>query len=111
MEQIETEMDSTLTIKKLERLKQRPQAPIGQAGKVHVHHGERPGGTFKLPSAKFDMIPSTSRAGSPTRMNGQCNAQGLTRSLQRSYSVKSMDSDTDRIVANLNLEEINNYNT
>ena len=42
----------------------------------------------------------------------QCNAQGSTKSLQRSYSVESMDSDTDCIVASLNLEGITyNYNT
>ena len=45
-------------------------------------------------------------------MYKQCNAQGLTKYLQRSYSIESMDSDTESIVANLNLEDItNNYNT
>ena len=45
-------------------------------------------------------------------MNKQCNAQGSTKSLQRSYSVESMDSDTDCIVASLDLEGItNNYKT
>ena len=45
-------------------------------------------------------------------MNGLYNAQGLTGFLQRTYSVESMDSDTDRRVANLNLEGItNNYKT
>ena len=42
----------------------------------------------------------------------QSNAQGSTKSLQRSYSIESMDSDTDRIVASLDLEGItNNYKT
>ena len=45
-------------------------------------------------------------------MNKQCNAQGSTKSLQRSYSIEGMDSDTDRIVINVNLEDIiNNHNT
>ena len=45
-------------------------------------------------------------------INKQCNAQESTKPLQRTYSIESMDSDTDRVVANLNLEEIlNNYNT
>ena len=45
-------------------------------------------------------------------MNKQCNAQGSTKYLQRSYRVESMDSDTGRIVANLDLKGItNNYNT
>ena len=39
-------------------------------------------------------------------MNKQCNALGLTKSLQRSYSIESMDSDTDCIVAKLNWEDI-----
>ena len=43
-------------------------------------------------------------------MNKQCNTQGSTKSLQRSYSTKSMDIDTDYIVTNFNLEDINNCN-
>ena len=43
----------------------------------------KPGDAFKLPSAKFDTDPS--RTKSPKRMNKQCNAHGLTRSLNRSY--------------------------
>ena len=31
---------------------------------------------------------------------------GSTKSLQKSYSIESMDSDTDHIVANLNLKGI-----
>ena len=55
---------------------------------------ERPGSTFKMPSR-----------------TKQCNAQGSIKPLQRTYSIESMDSDTDRIVASLNLEEIiNNLN-
>ena len=42
----------------------------------------------------------------------QCNAQRLTKPQQRTYSIESMDNDTDHIVASLNVEEtINNYNT
>ena len=40
------------------------------------------------------------------------NAQGSTKSLQRSYSIESMDSNTDCIVVNLDLGDIaNNYKT
>ena len=49
---------------------------------------------------------------SPMGMNKQWNAQGSTKSRQRSHCVKSMDSDTDHIVASLDVEGItNNYNT
>ena len=52
-----------------------------------------------------------SRTKSPIRIK-QCNAQGSTKPLQRTYITESMESDTDHIVASLNLEEIiNNYNT
>ena len=62
---------------------------------------ERPESTFKMPS----------RTKSPIRIK-QCNAQGSTKPLQRTYSIESTDSDMDCIVASLNLEEIiNNYNT
>ena len=85
------------------------------AGKIHMNtkvYNERPGSAFKMPSSKFDTVPSTSRTKSPIRMNKQCNAQGLTKSRQRSYSRKSMHSKTVWVVANLNLEDIiNNYNT
>ena len=37
-------------------------------------------------------------------MNKKSSAQGSTKSLLRSYSIESMDSDTDHIVASLNLE-------
>ena len=56
---------------------------------------ERPGSTFK--------IPSTTK--SPIRTK-QSNAQQPTKPLQRMYSIESMDSNTDRIVASLNLEKI-----
>ena len=63
---------------------------------------ERPGSTFKMPS----------RAKSPIRIE-QCNFQGSKKkTLQRSYSIESMYSNTDHVVASLTLEEIiNNYNT
>ena len=57
---------------------------------------ERPGSTFK--------IPSTTKSPIRTKQS--------TKPLQRTYSIESMDSDTDRIVVSLNLEElIKNYNT
>ena len=71
-------------------------------------NNERPGSTFKLPLAKFVTAPSTSRTKSPIRRNKQYNSQRLTKSLQRSYSIESMDCDTDHIIANLNLEDIIN---
>ena len=70
-------------------------------------NNERPKSTFKLPSAKSDTVPSTSRTKSPVRINKQYNAQGLTKSLQRSYCIESMGCDTDHTVANHNLEEMN----
>ena len=71
-EQMEIEMDSTPTIKKPRQLKPKAQAPIGQAGRVHMNtkvSSERPGGAFKLPPAKFDAVPSVSRRKSPMGMN------------------------------------------
>ena len=100
-------------MKKQRQLNQEAQAPIGQAGRVHTNTeviSEKPEGTFKLPSAKFDAVPSPSRTKSPIGIDKQSNALGSTKSLQRSYSIESMDSDTDRIVASLNLEgRTNNY--
>ena len=62
---------------------------------------ERLGSTFK--------IPSTTKL--PIRTK-QSNSQPPTKPLQRTYSIESMDSDTDHVVASLNLEEIiKNYNT
>ena len=63
------------------------------------------GRAFQPPSAKFDTGPS-SRTKSPIRMNKQCNAQRSTKPILRSCSIESMDSDSDCIVANLNLEGI-----
>ena len=103
------------TFKKPWELKQKAQAPIGLAGRVNTNtevFSERSEGTFKLPPAKFDTAPSSSRAKSPMKTDEQSNAQGTSRSLQRSYSIESIDSDTDRIVASLDLEAItNNYKT
>ena len=86
-----------------EQLKQKSQAPISQSVKIKMNtkvNKERPGSTFKMPS----------RTKSPIRTK-QCNAQGSTKPLQRTYSIE-MDSDTDCVVASLNLEEIiNTYNT
>ena len=64
-------------------------------------NNEKPGSAFKMPS----------RTKSPIRIK-QYNAQGPTKPQRRIYSIESMDSDTDRIVANLNLKEVlNNYTT
>ena len=112
---LKIEMDSTPTFKRPGELKQKAQASIGQAERVNMNtevFSERPGGTFKLPPAKFDAVPSSSRVKLPMGIDKQSNAQGTSESLQRSYSIESMDSNTDRIVASLNLEAItNNYKT
>ena len=110
------EMDSTPTIKKPEQLKQKVQPPP-QLARLEEYIqteviSERPGSTFKLPPAKFDTVPSPSRTKSPMEINKQSNAQGSTKSLQRSHSIESMDSDTDVTVASLDLESItNNHKT
>ena len=87
-----------------EQLKQKLQLPIIQTAKIQMNNKvnkERPGSTFK--------IPSTTKSPITTK---QSNAQQSTKPLQRTYSIESMDSDTDRLVASLNLEEIiKNYNT
>ena len=95
--------------KKPEPLKQKPQAPVDQTGKIHMNaivNNERLGSAFKLPSVKFDTVPSTSRTKSLIRIDKQFNAQRSTKSLHRSYSIESMDSDTDHVVANLDQEDI-----
>ena len=83
-------MHSTIRIKNLGLLKQNAKTSIGQDGRVHTNaevNNERPGGAFNLSAAKFDEIPTASRKKSLTEMNDeQCNAQGLTKSLQRSLS-------------------------
>ena len=59
---MEIEIDSTLTIKKPGQLKQKAQAPIGQAGRVHTNTeviSERPRGTFKLPPSQIQCNPFT----------------------------------------------------
>ena len=106
---LKIEMDSMPTIKKPGEHKQKAQAPIGQAGRVNTNtevFSERPGGTFKLPPAKFDAVPSPSRAKSPMGIDKQSIVQGTSKSLESSYSIESMDSDTDCIVASLNLDGI-----
>ena len=67
-----------MTPKKQEQLKQKPQGPISQTEKIRMNikvNNERPGSSFKLPSAKFHTVPSTSRTKSSIRVNKQCNAQ------------------------------------
>ena len=62
---------------------------------------ERPGSTFK--------IPSTTKSPITTK---PINSQQPTKPLQRTYSIESIDSDTNLLVASINLEEIiKNYNT
>ena len=46
-------------------------------------NNEKPGSAFEMPS----------RTKSPTKINKQCNAQGSTKPLQRTYGIESMDSD------------------
>ena len=102
---MEIEMDSMPTIKKPGQLKQKAQAPIGQAGRVHTNAkviSERPGDLSQILCSPFTIKNQV------TYGNKQSNAQGSTRS----YSIKSMDCNADRIVASLNLEGItNNYKT
>ena len=53
------EMDSMPTIKKPEQLKQKAQAPIGQARRVYTNTeviSERLGGTFKLLPVKVELL-------------------------------------------------------
>ena len=87
-----------------EQLKQKSKVPISQTVKIQMNtkvNKERPESTFKMPS----------RTKSPIRTK-RSNAQGSTKPLQRTYSIESIDSNTDHVVASLNLEEIiKNYNT
>ena len=93
-----------LSPKRPERLKQKSQVPISQTTKIQINtkvNKERQGNTFK--------IPSTTKSPITTKPS---DSQQPTKPLQRTYSIESMDSDTDRLVASLNLEEIiKNYNT
>ena len=98
-----------LSLKKSEQLKKKRQAPIGQAGKIQTNtkvNNEILGNAFKLSPVKFDTVPFTSRIKSRIRMNKQDNTQGSKKSRHRSNCTESMNSDTDCIVANLNLEDI-----
>ena len=81
-----------------EQPKQKSQLPISQTVKIQMNtkvNKERPGSTFK--------IPLTTKSPITTK---QSNSQQPTKPLQRTYSIESMDSDTDRVVASLNLEEM-----
>ena len=93
-----------LSLIKAEQLKQKSQASISQAGKIHMNtkvNNERPGSIYEMPS----------RTKSPIKIK-QCNAQGSTKPLQRAYCIESMDCDRDRVVVSVNFEEVlNNYNT
>ena len=87
-----------------EELKQKSQLPISQTAKIQMNtkvNKERPGSTFKMLSTTKSPITTK-----------PSNSQQPTKPLQRTYSIESMDSDTDRVVASLNLEEIiKNYNS
>ena len=87
-----------------EQLKQKSQLPISQTTKIQMNtkgNKERLGSTFKI----------TSTINSPITTK-PFNSQQPTKPLQRTYSIESMDRDTDRVVASLNLEEIiKDYNT
>ena len=106
------EMDSAPTINKPGQLKQKAQAPIGQTGRVHQSE------QWKIPEAHSNC-PSQIWCSPLSIKNSYlcewikwCNARGSTKSLQRSYSVESMNSNTECIVASLDLEGItNNKNT
>ena len=87
--------------RKTKKLKQK-QVSIDQSWKIHMNTKVKQWKTKKrIQTAKFDADPSVSRTRSPGRMNKKCNVQGSIKSLHRSYS---MDSDTNRIIANFNLE-------
>ena len=63
---------------------------------------ERQGSTFKIPSTTKSPITTKPSNSQPQKK----------KTLQRTYSIESMDSDTDCVVVSLNLEEIiKNYNT
>ena len=90
-----------------EQLKQKPQLPFSQTTKIQMNtkvNKERPGSTFKIPSST--KSPITTNSQQPTKPL-QSNSQQPTKPLQRTYSIESMDSDSDRVVASLNLEEKN----
>ena len=81
-----------------EQLKQKSQLPISQTVKIQMNtkvNKERPGSTFK--------IPSTTKFPIRTKLS---NAQQPTKPLQRRYSIESMDTYTECVLAGLNLEEI-----
>ena len=92
-----------LSPKRPERLKQKSQLPISQTTKIQMNtkvNKEKPGSTFKMPSTTKSPITKPS------------NSQPPAKPLQRTYSIESMDNDTDRVVASLNLDEIiKNYDT
>ena len=87
-----------------EQPKQKSQLPISQTVKIQMNtkvNKERPGSTFK--------ISSTTKSPITTKPS---NSQQPTKLLQRTYSIEGVDSDTDRLVASLDREEIiKNYNT
>ena len=86
-----------------EQLKQKSQFPISQTTKIQMNtkvNKERPGSTFKIPSTTKSPITTEASNSQPPKKNA-CKGR-----------IESMDSDTDRLVASLNLEEIiKNYNT
>ena len=69
-------------------------------------NNKRPGPHSICPRPNFDKNHSMSKIKSPERMNKQCQAQGSTKSLNRSYGVESVDTETDDVIANLNRNDI-----
>ena len=86
-----------------EQLKQKSQAPISQTAKIQMNtevNLENPGSTFKMPSRTVAYKNQTI----------QCSE--INKTPTKDYSIESMDSNTNRVVASLNLEDIiKNYNT
>ena len=92
------------TLRKVRFEPMETEASICQTGILQMNtkrKNEKPVSTFKMPSGTKSAI----------RIK-HCNAQESTKLLRRTFSIESIDSDTDRIVASLNLEEVlNDYNT
>ena len=98
-----------LSPQKPKTIKQKPETLIDQCRKIHINtkvNNEKPRNRFKLPSAKLNRDPSTSRMKSPKRINYQCNSQQSTKSLNKFYREESMDIETNKIITNFNLEDI-----
>ena len=69
--------------------------PFANLENTDEHRNEKPGSTFKMPW----------RTKSPIWIK-HCNAQGSTKPQRRTNSIESMDRNTDRVVASVNLEGV-----